>query len=149
MSQSINAEVVPPTESNLRLAADLVRGGGVIVTPSDTNLALTMDPWNSAAIRRAFAIKRRPATSPLTLFLCHPGDWARYTTVPEHLRAVIDDLVDAFWPGPFNIVLPRNELVSDDLVCGGPTVALGCLSNPTACWSTWTSRWRRSGRRWT
>jgi hypothetical protein len=25
MSQSINAEVVPPTESNLRLAAELVR----------------------------------------------------------------------------------------------------------------------------
>ncbi|MEW2291343.1 L-threonylcarbamoyladenylate synthase [Streptomyces sp. NPDC006743] len=125
------ANVVAPTERNLQIAGELVRNGGVVVAPSDTNLALTMDPWNSAAVERAFAIKRRPPTSPLTLFVRHPQEWQEYTQVPEALREAVRRLTDAFWPGPFNIVLPRNTRIPDHLVCGGPTVAIGCLSNPT------------------
>nr|BFD87688.1 L-threonylcarbamoyladenylate synthase [Streptomyces sp. Xyl84] len=126
-----DANVVAPTERNLQIAGELVRNGGVVVAPSDTNLALTMDPWNSAAVERAFAIKRRPPTSPLTLFVRHPQEWQEYTQVPEALREAVRRLTDAFWPGPFNIVLPRNTRIPDHLVCGGPTVAIGCLSNPT------------------
>ncbi len=125
------ANVVAPTEGNLQIAGDLVRNGGVVVAPSDTNLALTMDPWNRAAVERAFAIKRRPPTSPLTLFVRHPQEWQEYTEVPEALREAVRRLTEAFWPGPFNIVLPRNTRIPDHLVCGGPTVAIGCLSNPT------------------
>ncbi|RAX21542.1 threonylcarbamoyl-AMP synthase [Actinomyces sp. Z5] len=124
-------KVVAATEENLRRAARVVLAGGVIVAPSDTNLALTLDAWNEAAIERAFAIKRRPATSPLTLFLRNSGDWERYTRVPAADRATVQALAAAFWPGPFNLVLPRSDAVPDFLVRGGSTVALGVLSNPT------------------
>ncbi len=126
-----STNVVHPTDSNLRKAAELIINGGVVVAPSDTNLALTMDPWNSAAVERAFAIKHRPPTSPLTLFVRQPGEWRDYTVVPQALVPAVDRLTEAFWPGPFNIILPRNSRVPDHLVCGGPTVAIGCLSNPT------------------
>lgn len=125
------ANVAAPTDENLRIAGDLIRTGGVVVAPSDTNLALTLDPWNRAAVERAFAIKRRPPTSPLTLFVRHPQEWQEYTDVPAELAEAVRRLAEAFWPGPFNIVLPRNQRIPDHLVCGGPTVALGCLSNPT------------------
>ncbi|GAA3225222.1 L-threonylcarbamoyladenylate synthase [Streptomyces sp. XM83C] len=131
MTVDTYANVAAPTDENLRTAGDLVRNGGVVVAPSDTNLALTLDPWNRAAVERAFAIKRRPPTSPLTLFVRHPQEWEEYTEVPAELREAVRRLTDAFWPGPFNIVLPRNHRIPDHLVCGGPTVALGCLSNPT------------------
>ncbi|WP_424213002.1 L-threonylcarbamoyladenylate synthase [Streptomyces sp. BI20] len=123
--------VAEPTDENLRTAGELIRGGGVVVAPSDTNLALTLDPWNQAAVERAFAVKRRPPTSPLTLFVRHPQEWQEYTEVPEDRREAVRRLADAFWPGPFNIVLPRSPRIPDHLVCGGPTVAIGCLSNPT------------------
>ncbi|MEY9836934.1 L-threonylcarbamoyladenylate synthase [Streptacidiphilus sp. EB103A] len=123
--------VVSPTHLNLRKAAGLIRNGGVVVAPSDTNLALTLDPWNRAAVERAFAIKRRPPTSPLTLFVRTPQEWRDYTVVPDSLVVPVERLTEAFWPGPFNIILPRNTRVPDHLVCGGPTVAIGCLSNPT------------------
>ncbi|SDM88223.1 L-threonylcarbamoyladenylate synthase [Actinomyces ruminicola] len=124
-------KVVAATEENLQHAAQIVMAGGVIVAPSDTNLALTLDAWNEAAIERAFAIKRRPATSPLTLFLRHSEDWERYTRVPAADRATVQALAAAFWPGPFNLVLPRSDAVPDFLVRGGSMVALGVLSNPT------------------
>mgnify|MGYP000867627574 CR=1 FL=1 len=131
VEQRGRAKAVAPTEENIRRAARIVRGGGVVVAPSDTNLALTLDAWNEAAVERAFAIKRRQAKSPLTLFLRHPDDWDRYTEVPEADRPVVEALAAAFWPGPFNLVLPRSDEVPDFLVRGGSTVALGVLSNPT------------------
>ena len=118
-----------PTPEGIATAADCILDGGVIVAPSDTNLALTLDPWNEAAIERAFRIKNREPTDPLTLFIREPADWRQWATADN--AAVIDDLVDAFWPGPLNIVLPKTDAVPDRVVAGGETVALGCLSNPT------------------
>ena len=123
--------VVAASEENIKRAAEIVSAGGVIVAPSDTNLALTLDAWNEAAIARAFAIKRRPADSALTLFMRYAQDWARYTMVPDAEKPIVEALAAAFWPGPFNIVLPRNSEVPDFLVRGQSTVALGVLSNPT------------------
>ncbi|RTE49191.1 L-threonylcarbamoyladenylate synthase [Actinobaculum sp. 352] len=126
------AKVLAATDPNIRHAAEIVLAGGVIVAPSDTNMALTRDAWNEAAVRRAFAIKRRPATSPLTLFMRAPGDWPTYTEVPDVDRPIVQALAGSLWPGPLNIVLPRDpQRVPDFIVCGGSTVALGVLSNPT------------------
>jgi L-threonylcarbamoyladenylate synthase len=62
---SPKAPILESTEANLALAAQCIRDGGVVVAPSDTNMALTLDPWNEAAIERAFRIKNRPPTSAL------------------------------------------------------------------------------------
>ncbi len=126
------AKVLAATDRNIQRAAEIVLAGGVIVAPSDTNMALTLDAWNEAAVRRAFAIKRRPATSPLTLFMRAPDDWRTYTEVPDADRPIVQALAASLWPGPLNIVLPRDpQRVPDFIVCGGSTVALGVLSNPT------------------
>ena len=118
-----------PTPKGIDTAADCVLNGGVIVAPSDTNLALTLDPWDEAAIERAFRIKNREPTDPLTLFIRNPSDWREWATTDQ--PGIVDALVDAFWPGPLNIILEKTERVPDRVVAGGETVALGCLSNPT------------------
>jgi len=122
------ATILEPTEENLRNAADCIRTGGVVVAPSDTNLALTLDPWNEAAIERAFEIKERPPNKPLTIFVRDPEDWREYGVDDSGLA---EAFVEAFWPGPLNVVVERTDAVPDPLVCGGETVAIGCLGNPT------------------
>jgi L-threonylcarbamoyladenylate synthase len=120
--------LLEPTSEGIETAAECIRDGGVVVAPSDTNLALTLDPWDEAAIERAFAIKNREPTDPLTLFIEEPGEWDRWgrSDRPERVEA----LVDAFWPGPLNIVVEKTAAVPDRVVAGGETVAIGCLSNP-------------------
>ena len=125
----MTATRLEPTPEGIETAADCILDGGVVVAPSDTNLALTLDPWNEAAIERAFRIKNREPTDPLTLFIRDPSDWREWATADQ--PDVVDDLVDAFWPGPLNIVLPKTDAVPDRVVAGGETVALGCLGNPT------------------
>ena len=125
----MTATRLEPTAAGIATAADCILDGGVVVAPSDTNLALTLDPWNEAAIERAFRIKNREPTDPLTLFIRDPSDWRAWATADQ--PDVVDDLVDAFWPGPLNIVLSKTDAVPDRVVAGGETVALGCLGNPT------------------
>ncbi|TQQ83580.1 threonylcarbamoyl-AMP synthase [Halonotius terrestris] len=125
----MDERLLDPTPEGIATAADCVLDGGVIVAPSDTNLALTLDPWDEAAIERAFRIKNREPTDPLTLFIRDPDDWERWATTDR--REAVESLVDAFWPGPLNIILPKTDAVPDRVVASGETVALGCLSNPT------------------
>ena len=125
----MTATRLEPTAAGIATAADCILDGGVVVAPSDTNLALTLDPWDEAAIERAFRIKNREPTDPLTLFIRDPDDWREWARTDRGVA--VDALVEAFWPGPLNIVLPKTDAVPDRVVAGSETVALGCLSNPT------------------
>ncbi len=125
----METSLLEPTPEGIETAADCIREGGVVVAPSDTNLALTLDPWDEAAIERAFRIKNREPVDPLTLFIHDPDDWTEWGTTER--TETVDTLVEAFWPGPLNIIIEKIDAVPDRVVAGGETVALGCLSNPT------------------
>ncbi|MFC6973831.1 L-threonylcarbamoyladenylate synthase [Halomicroarcula sp. GCM10025709] len=124
----MTTEVLDPTTAAVETVADCLADGGVVVAPSDTNMALTVDPGHAAAIERVYEIKDRPAHKPLTLFVRDPDDWRRFGTHPD--PAVVDTLVEAFWPGPLNLVLEQADTGQHDRLSMDGTVSVGCLSNP-------------------
>lgn len=121
-------EVLEPTSENLQRAAECIADGGVVVAPSDTDLALTVDPWHADAIDRVYEMTGRPVEKPLTLFVRNPDEWNEFGQHDD--PDLVQQFVDAFWPGPLNIVLRRTREVPDQRVCMGETVSIGCLSNP-------------------
>jgi len=82
--------VLAPTGENLRRAAECIAEGGVVVAPSDTTLALTVDPWHADAIGRVYEMTGRPPEKPLTLFVRDPDDWQVYRQHddPEFVQAL-------------------------------------------------------------
>lgn len=124
----MSAPVLSPSEENIAVAAACVRDGGVVVAPSDTNMALTVAPDYESAIDRAYEIKDRPLSKPLTLFVREPDDWRRFGRHDD--PALVDALADAFWPGPLNLVLERDAPALDDRCAMDGTVSVGCLANP-------------------
>lgn len=123
------SNIVEPTVENIKKAVTSIKNGGVIVCPSDCNLGLAVDPWNDLAVKKTFEIKNRPATKPLTLFIKNPKDWRIYTGFDEKTEEIVDKIADAFWPGPLNIILKKNEKISSAMVCGGETVSISCMAN--------------------
>lgn len=117
-----------PTTENIHTVASCVRSGGVVVAPSDTNMALTVAPDRPDAIERVYEIKDRPDHKPLTLFVRDPRDWRRFARHDD--PAVVDALAAAFWPGPLNLVLERDDPDLDDRCAMDGTVSIGCLANP-------------------
>ena len=120
--------VLSPSEAHLATAADCVRRGGVVVAPSDTNMALTVSPQYARAIDRVYEAKDRPRHKPLTLFVREPTDWRQFARHDD--PAVVDAVAEAFWPGPLNLVLERDSPELDERCAMDGTVSVGCLANP-------------------
>ena len=110
-------------------AVGVLRAGGLVAFPTETVYGLGADAANSAAVRRIFEAKGRPATHPVIVHLADAvqvANWAR--EVPEAAHA----LARKFWPGPLTLVLSRAQGVSDVVTGGQDTVALRVPSHPVA-----------------
>lgn len=101
------------TEKILLKAGDVIRSGGVIIVPTETFYGLAADPFNDEAVRKIFAIKSRPITSPLPLV-------ASDRTIVE--KCLISDdprigiLMDRFWPGSLTLVLQLSARFSKPIL---------------------------------
>jgi L-threonylcarbamoyladenylate synthase len=115
--------------TDLGRAVAAIRRGGVVAMPTETVYGLAADATNAAAVARIFEIKGRPADHPLIVHLADAGqldDWA--AVVPDPARL----LVDAAWPGPLTIIVPRAEGVLDEVTGGRDTVGLRVPAHPLA-----------------
>ncbi len=115
--------------TDIGLAADRLRAGGVVAMPTETVYGLAADARNAGAVARIFEIKGRPTDHPLIVHLGtadEMSDWA--TEVPDSAER----LAAACWPGPLTVLLHRRPEV-DDIVTGGrPTIGLRVPSHPMA-----------------
>ena len=86
-----------------------LQAGEVVEIPTETVYGLAADATNDAALRQIYAIKLRPADNPLIVHIAdisQVGDWANEFSI------LAQRLAQAFWPGPFTLVLPAKSNVS-------------------------------------
>jgi L-threonylcarbamoyladenylate synthase len=106
---------------NLDEAITKLQNGEVVAIPTETVYGLAADASNDAALRQIYAIKQRPADNPLIVHIADASqvyDWA------AEFSPLAQKLAQAFWPGPFTLVLPAKPHVSKILRGNNPTVAL-------------------------
>lgn len=102
-------------------AARLLAEGSLVALPTETVYGLAADAANSAAVRRVYTVKGRPAGHPLIVHLADPEQadlWA------AHIPAALRELAAEHWPGPLTIVVPRQPWVPDVITGAQATVAL-------------------------
>ena len=110
-------------------AAHILQQGGLVAFGTETVYGLGANALDAAAVARVFDVKRRPTFDPLIVHVVDMSWVPRLTqTVPPAARM----LMDAFWPGPLSIVLPKAECVPDLVTAGLPDVALRMPSHPLA-----------------
>ncbi len=87
-------------------AISVVKGGGVIVFPTDTVYGLGCDPENERAVRKLFEIKKR-AGKPIPV-LCDRIESAERLV---RFNGLSRNLARKFWPGALTIILPLKRAV--------------------------------------
>ncbi|HNR82602.1 MAG: threonylcarbamoyl-AMP synthase [Rubrivivax sp.] len=110
-------------------AVDALAAGRLVGLPTETVYGLAADAGNAAAVRAIFATKGRPADHPLIVHV------AGAAAVPAFASAVPDfaqRLIDACWPGPLTLILPRRPGVADAAAGGHPSIGLRCPAHPVA-----------------
>ena len=115
--------------SQLDVAAHIIKNGGVVAMPTETVYGLAANALNGAAVEKIFAAKGRPADNPLIVHISEPSQLdSLVSEVPQKARM----LSDAFWPGPLTIILPRSDVIPQQVSAGLDTVAVRCPSHPIA-----------------
>jgi L-threonylcarbamoyladenylate synthase len=124
-----------PTERDAIVTTDVERAaaaigaGGLVAIPTETVYGLAADATNPDAVARIFDVKGRPADHPLIVHLASAeqvDEWA--ATVPVSARV----LIDAAWPGPLTVIVPRAGGVVDAVTGGHATVGLRVPAHPMA-----------------
>jgi L-threonylcarbamoyladenylate synthase len=114
---------------NIARAADALAAGNLIGLPTETVYGLAADACHDTAVRAIFAAKGRPAAHPLIVHVASAGGIAAFASaVPDFAR----QLIDAFWPGPLTLILPRRAGVAEAAAGGHPTIGLRCPAHPVA-----------------
>ncbi|MEQ1598895.1 MAG: L-threonylcarbamoyladenylate synthase [Methylotenera sp.] len=114
---------------NLEQAITKLKNGEVVAIPTETVYGLAADATNDEALQQIYAIKQRPADNPL---IVHIADISQVNDWAAEFSPLAQKLAQAFWPGPFTLVLPAKSHVSSIVRGGQPTVALRVPNHPIA-----------------
>ena len=115
--------------ADVRRAAQILRAGGLVAFPTETVYGLGADASSETALKKLYAVKRRPADHPVIVHFASAEDafgWAR--EVPGAARR----LAARFWPGPLTLILKRAPQVGDFVTGGQDTIGLRVPSHPVA-----------------
>ena len=118
-----------PLESQLESAVKLLRQGEVVAFPTETVYGLGADGLNGEACRKIFTAKGRPADNPLIL---HISEKEEIRPLTSGLSPMAEKLMEAFWPGPMTLIVPKSEIIPEVVTAGQETVAVRFPSDPVA-----------------
>jgi L-threonylcarbamoyladenylate synthase len=110
-------------------AARVLAGGGLVAFPTETVYGLGADAGSDEAVARIFAAKGRPSDHPL---IVHVPDASAVALFAADVPEFASRLMDAFWPGPLTLILPRRVGVAAAAAAGQGTIGLRCPAHPVA-----------------
>ena len=110
-------------------AARELAAGALVAFPTETVYGLGADASSEAAVAKIFAAKGRPSNHPLIVHVPDASGVVHFATdVPPFARR----LMDAFWPGPLTLIMPRRASVATAAAGGQGSIGLRCPSHPVA-----------------
>jgi len=101
--------------------ATIVRGGGVVVIPTDTVYGIAAALDHPAALARIFNSKNRPNDRTLPVLL---GSFSALDIVSSETTPGIQRLMETFWPGPLTLVIPAKPGLPRQITGPGNTVGV-------------------------
>lgn len=125
----METKLLKPNKESIELACKLLQDGEVVGVPTETVYGLAGDSRNGEAIKKIFKAKGRPADNPL---IVHISNLDMLKGVVRHVSDDAKKLMDAFWPGPLTIIMPKGNEICNETCAGLDSVGVRMPSNPIA-----------------
>ena len=117
------------SRSSLKRAAEILRSGGTVALPTETVYGLGANALDATAIAKIFAAKQRPSWDPL---IVHISDREMLEQVVANVPENAQKLINAFWPGPLTLLLPKSNAIPAAVTAGRPRVGVRMPQHPVA-----------------
>ncbi|MFC2165532.1 L-threonylcarbamoyladenylate synthase [Acidobacteriota bacterium] len=115
----VDPEKCIPAE--IKRVARILKDDGMVVYPTDTFYGLGVNCFSPMAIRRAYGLKKRNPSKPLSVVI---SDREMLHSVAIDIPSLFESLAAEFWPGPLTLVLRSNPLIPDVLLGSQKTIGL-------------------------
>ena len=117
------------SRQSIEKAAEILKNGGLVAIPTETVYGLAANAFDKEAVVKIFKAKGRPVDNPLIVHICRFEELYKLVkSVPQKAK----DLAEKYWPGPLTIILPKADIVPDEVSPGLTTVAVRFPSHPVA-----------------
>jgi len=110
----------PFTKNNESLIADILSENKVMTFPTETVYGLGGNAFSKEVADRIYLIKQRSRNKPFPLLIT--VEWLKKLCLWNDSR--IDDLIEAFWPGPLTLILKSNPDLPKHLNNNSGTLAV-------------------------
>ncbi|MFM5950263.1 MAG: L-threonylcarbamoyladenylate synthase [Novosphingobium sp.] len=117
-------QIRPGDAAGIAVAAELLRGGGLVAVPTETVYGLAARADSTDAVAAIYRAKGRPDFNPL---IVHVPDLAAAQAIAEFDERA-RTLAARLWPGPLTMVLPlrQDARIAPAVTAGLSTIALRC-----------------------
>lgn len=119
--------VLKATEEAIAEAAVIIRGGGLVIYPTETVYGLGCDPFNPPAVDRLLKVKGR-GNKPLPVAAAsieRAREVAQFNPQAERIAS-------EFWPGPLMLILKARAAFPSGVTCGLETIGIRIPDHPIA-----------------
>src|SRR5699024_1495487 len=99
-------------ESGLVASVSAIRGGELVVLPTDTVYGVGADAFNPAAVARLMAAKQRGREMPPPVLVAQV---AAMNALVADVEPWVGSLVQEYWPGPLTLVCHQQRSLQWDL----------------------------------
>lgn len=116
-------------EDELKRAAKILRGGGLVAFPTETVYGLGGNGLQKDAAKKIYAAKGRPSDNPLIL---HISCQEELSSIVKSIPPAAEKLMQEFWPGPMTLIFEKAASVPEETTGGLDTVAVRMPSHEGA-----------------
>ena len=125
----METKFLKPTTETINLACKLIKNGDIVAIPTETVYGLAGDASNDAAILKIFKAKGRPSDNPL---IVHISNFDMLAKLVTEIKDDSKKLMQAFWPGPLTIIMPKTNYVCQTACAGLKSVGVRMPNNKIA-----------------
>jgi L-threonylcarbamoyladenylate synthase len=108
------------TGKYIKKAADILKGGGIVVYPTETVYGIGANIFSEQALKRVFAIKKRNSNKPISIAVSSFKMMDELVIIGEKEQ----EFTNKFLPGPVTILFKKKKSVSPILTSGTDMVGI-------------------------
>jgi L-threonylcarbamoyladenylate synthase len=129
MAKVVQIDPDSPSPELIEEAAQVIRGKGVIIYPTETLYGLGANPLYPEAMKRLYEIKAREATKPIPFLI---KDQQMLETLVEEIPSIARELMERYWPGPLTLIFRARQGLLPPLRGENNTIGLRISAHPIA-----------------
>jgi L-threonylcarbamoyladenylate synthase len=101
--------------SDIETARNFLMRDQLVAIPTETVYGLAGNALKEEVLVKIFEVKKRPLFDPLIVHFAKKADIKKYV---KDVPPLAEKLMDAFWPGPLTILLPKRKNIPDLVTSG-------------------------------